>query len=1048
MTYLAQLLSDQAARQPSAPALMAPGRPDMDYACLLGHVRRVVAALNARGIGPGDRVAIVLPNGPEMASAFLGVAAGATSAPLNPGYRESEFDFYLEDLKPKALLVTKGEQGPACEVAARRNIPILELSVDASKPAGWFTLTNETMREEPRWAADEDVALMLHTSGTTSRPKLVPLTHNNICTSAEHICEVLRLTQADRCLNVMPLFHIHGLMAATLASLSAGASVACTEGFVVTRFFEWMDDQQPTWYTAVPTMHQSILSRAAEHMNVIGRNPLRFLRSSSASLPPNVMAQLEETFKAPVIEAYGMTEASHQMSSNPLPPASRKPGSVGIPAGVRIAIMNAEGSLLAAGETGEVVIQGSNVMHGYEGNPEVNEVAFTNGWFRTGDQGRLEADGYLFLTGRMKEIINRGGEKIAPREVDEALLAHPAVCQAVAFAMPHPKLGEDVAAAVVLVEGARVSKQELLATAARILADFKLPRRIIFLEEIPKGPTGKLQRIGLAERLGVEAMYTEGLAEYVEPSTDTQRTIAEIFQNVLAVERVGAKDSFFALSGDSYLATQLILRVQELLKVVLPIYILFKKPTVEALAASVDLARQSGAAPDLTAIPRVEGNGPFPLAPGQYPLWVQEKLAGATVRLHRPGAVQISGSLDPSHLQRALGMVLERHESLRTSFPAQGGRPVQCVALPGDIKLPLTDLSDLPKALRESRLSELAREEAWRPFHLEEGPLVRVHLVRQAGDKHVLLFNMHHIVFDGWSMAVLVEDLGQALDACTGQHRPEWAPLPIRYADYACWQQQRLDDGAFDPALEYWKKQLEPPLPVLELPVDGAAVSGVSHEGGTVTIQLRKGDVDALEGLCRQEGVTLFIVLLSAYQVLLHRLSGQKHLVHGTLTSGRTRAETASLVGLFINTVVLRADLDGDPSFREIVARSRGLTVQMQTHGDVPVELLVKALKLPAILGQNPFFQTVFQLRNLPPARVKAHGLVLESRNIEVGIARFDLFVEAWEEPEGITTRFEYARALFHEATVKRWANQWIALLKTVAADPEQRLSTLVPEDP
>ena len=352
-------------------------------------------------------------------------------------------------------------------------------------------------------ASADDVALVLHTSGTTSRPKIVPLSHTNICATAGNVRESLALVPEDRCLNVMPLFHIHGLMAAVLGSLGAGASVFCTPGFNAMKFFRWMKEAQPTWYTAVPTMHQMILARAANNPEIIEAVRLRLIRSSSASLAPQVMQQLEETFGAPVIESYGMTEAAHQMTSNPLPPRSRKPGTVGVAAGPEVAIMNDAGRLLPSGTIAEVVIRGVNVTDSYQNNPEANATAFTDGWFRTGDQGVIDSEGYLRLTGRLKEIINRGGEKISPREVDEVLMDHPAVVQAVTFAMPHDKLGEDVAAALILGEGESLTESEVREFVRGRLASFKVPRRVIFLDEIPKGPTGKLQRIGLAEKLGL-----------------------------------------------------------------------------------------------------------------------------------------------------------------------------------------------------------------------------------------------------------------------------------------------------------------------------------------------------------------------------------------------------------------------------------------------------------------------------------------------------------------------------------------------------------------
>ena len=489
----------------NAPAISAPGRPALTYEGLRKLSVTTTKTLNTLGIGRNDRVAIVLPNGPEMAAAFLAIGACATTAPLNPAYKVEELDFYLKDLNAKAL-VLDAQGHPAAEEAARQlNVPIFRIVTDKDKAAGEFRLEGKSLgKAELEGSAEaDDIALILHTSGTTSRPKIVPLSQVNVTASARHIRASLALTSADRCLNVMPLFHIHGLIAAVLSSLSAGASIFCTPGFNALNFFSHLDEAKPSWYTAVPTMHQAILTRAGRNADSIARAKLRFVRSSSSSLPPQVMAELESVFGCPVIEAYGMTEAAHQMASNPLPPLKRIAGSVGLAAGPDVAIMNNDGKLLAPGETGEIVIRGPNVTQGYENNPKANMEAFAHGWFHTGDQGTMDAEGYVRITGRLKEIINRGGEKISPREVDEVLMDHPAVQQVVTFAMPHDKLGEEVAAAVVLREGAKASEREIRDFAAERLAQFKVPRKLVFLDEIPKGATGKLQRIGLAEKLGL-----------------------------------------------------------------------------------------------------------------------------------------------------------------------------------------------------------------------------------------------------------------------------------------------------------------------------------------------------------------------------------------------------------------------------------------------------------------------------------------------------------------------------------------------------------------
>ena len=486
------------------PAILAEDGSVLSHAGLRHTLERLRHDIRALGVDVDDRIAIVVPNGPAAAVAFLAAAVTGCAAPLNPRYRADELRFYLEDLGA-GVLITGPDGGEAAREAAGDGVLQLrmegtpdrfELVVDGPRPGA-------LPAESPDSAIPgaDDVALVLHTSGTTSRPKIVPLRQRNLSCSATGIADSLRLTAADRSLNVMPLFHIHGLLAGLLAPLAAGGSVACTDGFDAFRFFSQLRRLRPTYYTAVPTMHQMVLARAGRRTDDARGAGLRFVRSSSASLPAPVLDDLRGLFAVPVIEAYGMTEATHQMCANPLPPGEAKTRSVGIPTGIGVAVLDEAGAVLPAGSRGEVSIKGPTVIDGYENNPAADEAAFTNGWFRTGDEGYLDGDGYLFLTGRLKEQINRGGEKVSPLEVDEVLLRHEAVAQAVTFAMPHDKLGEEVAAAVVLVDGVSVSEPEIREHVGRSLAAFKVPRRVVFCDELPKGPTGKLQRIGLAQRL-------------------------------------------------------------------------------------------------------------------------------------------------------------------------------------------------------------------------------------------------------------------------------------------------------------------------------------------------------------------------------------------------------------------------------------------------------------------------------------------------------------------------------------------------------------------
>ena len=486
----------------NAVALTAPDRPAMTYAALRRNVDSVGRQLAGNGLGPSDRVAIVLPNGPEMASAFMAVAAYMSAAPLNPAYKESEYAFYLEDLAPKLVIVEAGSENPVRAAASALSIPVVEAVVGDNDPAGAFRLFKVEADATPAGADNE--ALVLHTSGTTSRPKVVPLMQRNIMASARNIAASLELTDSDHCLNIMPLFHIHGLIAVLATSMSKGASVCCTGGFNALKFLDQARDEKISWYSGVPTMHQAILLRAKRQADAAKGLGLRLIRSSSASLPPAVFEELNDVFECPVIEAYGMTEAAHQMTSNPLGNGKQKAGFVGIATSPEVCIMDQEGNRLTGDAEGEVCIRGDNVTPGYENNLAANESSFTSGWFRTGDQGFFDGDGYLKITGRLKEIINRGGEKVSPLEVDNVLMEHPAVQQVVTFAVADRMLGEEIGAAVVLADGGKLDAAGLRAYAETHLAKFKIPKHIVFLDEIPKGATGKLQRIGLAQKLGLE----------------------------------------------------------------------------------------------------------------------------------------------------------------------------------------------------------------------------------------------------------------------------------------------------------------------------------------------------------------------------------------------------------------------------------------------------------------------------------------------------------------------------------------------------------------
>jgi amino acid adenylation domain-containing protein len=1013
------------------------------------HIDDVVKTLPAIGVGRNDRVALVLPNGPEMAVAFLAVAAGATSAPLNPAYQAQEFDFYLSSLNAKVLITQSRMDSPARVAAQARGIPILDLSPVFEAEAGIFTLTaHERPPRTPHhcFAQPGDVALVLHTSGTTSRPKVVPLTHINICTAACNLRAAFELVESDRCLNMMPLFHAYGLVSAMLSSLLAGASVVCPPGFYAPHFFKLMEDFHPTWYTGSPIMHQALLARAVSNRGVIERCPLRFIRSAAAPLAPQVLVELEHVFNAPVIEGYGLTETSAQITSNPLPPRERKAGSVGVAVGAHVAIMDEAGNLLPPGETGEIVIRGATVMQGYENNPTANTSAFTHGWFRTGDQGFLDPDGYLFITGRLKDLINRGGEKISPREVEEVLMEHPAVAQVAAFAVPHAQLGEDVAAAVVLRKDASATDREIRGFVAARLAMFKVPRQVIFVDEIPKGPTGKVQRLGLADKFDLTVTVPARPSvsrDYRAPRTPLEDLLVRLWAQVLDLERVGIHDDFFQLGGDSLLATQLISRVRETMHVELSFPSFFDAPAVADMARNIETASQVVPGPQAPPMQLTPRNRALPLSFTQERLWILDQLEPGCAAYNMPAVFRLKGVLNVTALEQSLSEIVRRHEILRTTFPAEDGRPVQAIAPALPWTLPVLDLQEVPEHEREAQVRTLAREEAQRPFNLAQGPLLRSTLLRLAAEEHVLLLTMHHIIYDGWSQGVFWRELGLLYEAFATGKSSLLPELCIQYADFAVWQRQWLQGEVLDTQLAYWKQQLSGNLPVLQLPPARPRPAVQTFRGARQSLELSKSLTAALKALSFREGVTLFMTLLAAFQALLHCYTGQDDISVGSFIANRNWIETEGLIGFFVNTLVLRTDLSGNPSFRELLGRVRKVTLGAYSHQELPYEKLVEELRPQRDLSRNPLFQVLFTLRNTPRQAPELAGLTLSSLEVYTETAKFNLTLDLAETPEGLSGWFEYSTDLFDAATIARMAGHFQSLLEGILAGPEQRLATL-----
>jgi amino acid adenylation domain-containing protein len=1015
---IAELLHEQACARPAAPAILAPGRTALTFGGLWHQTSELGTALQSLGVTPSTRVAVVLPNGPEMAVVFLGTSMCSTCAPLNPAYPAAELRFYLEDLGAQVVIVQAGDAGPAGAVARELGLTVVEVGSDTTQPAGNLCIAvpyaSGTVPAAVRPGPD-DIALILHTSGTTARPKIVPLGQANLVASARNIARHLELRPGDRCLNVMPLFHIHGLIGALLSTMASGGSIVCTPGFDDHLFFDWTAQFDPTWYSAVPTIHQSVVESGAQYRKKAPAHRFRFVRSSSAALvAPAVFHRLQELTGAPVIEAYGMTEASHQMASNPLPPGVRKPGSVGIAAGVDIALMGDDDQLLASGETGEIVIRGSGVFAGYENHPQANASSFTRGWFRTGDQGRIDSEGYVFISGRLKEIVNRGGEKISPREVDEALLEHPDVAQATAFGRPHPSLGEDLAAAVVLRAGTRADEAALRTFLFGRLAAFKVPSVIAFVESIPKGATGKVQRNSLHEtlrdRLG---------AAFVDASTELERSIQAIFQEVLGGGTLGVNDNFFAAGGDSLTAIRVVGRINERHGLALAAPEVFHHPTIAALAAAAG------------AIARRTAGLPTPLSAAQEALWFLEQLHGPSGAYNIAHALRLLGSLDIAELECSLQGLLERHDSLRTAFGQQDGVPVQFVQPDATLRLPVLSVSS------QEHEDRLLIDGASRAFDLSQAPLFRAQLLRRSDTEHVLQLVAHHIVSDGWSTDLMVCELGIRYAALLDGSVPVLPAPAATYADHVARQRERLRGDHLKRDRQYWRTRLQD-LEPLKLPPDQPQPDRISQRGSVATLTIDADLYPALQALARNHKSTLFTVLAAAFTVLLGRYSNRDDVAMGMPMAGREDANTENLVGFLVNTVVLRTDLSDNPSFLQILQRVCHGVLDAREHQGLAFERLVSELGSPRDLGSNPLFDVFINQYGMADAATRFPGLLATEVALEEESAKFAASLYLHPRPHELFMRLVFRRGLYTEAWGACLLEQYVALLRQITLAPQK----------
>ena len=1036
-------LAQHALARPLSPALLSPGRRAIGYAELLAVIRGLRPWLAGHGLSSASRIAVVMPSGLESAVATLAIAAQATCIPLHPGLPEPELHDSLADARADAVV---GLPGDAVADRLARTLGVVHLPFDLPHWLAGAAAAAGAADSDASWPAPSDTAFVLFTSGTTGQAKRVPLGQRQVVSSARSIARHLALATADRALCVMPIHHSHGLVGGLLAPLAAGSSVVCAPAFDAPSFMGWMAEFAPTWYTAAPTVHHAIADQASRDPAAASAPALRLIRSASSPMPVALLHRLEDLWGVPVIESYGMTESATQLASNPLPPARRKAGSVGHPVGAELRVVDAHGHGLPVGQIGAVVARGPALFEGYEDDPEANAEAFRDGWFLTGDLGRFDADGDLFLTGRSKELINRGGEKIAPFEVEQALLRLAGVAQAVAYPVPHPTLGEDVHAIVVATPGHALDGPALRAELFGRLADFKIPARVRVLETIPVGPGGKIRRRDLHPQT---AHLDAEEIDRLPPRSTSESVLMDIWQAVLGRSGFGIRSNFFELGGHSLAATQIASRVRATLNVDLPVRSVLEHPTIETLARAIEAHRpdlSDGGGAGLAPIVPVARDQPLPVSLSQRNMWMFHDMDPQGAAYHIRKALRLRGPVQVAALRAALDGLVARHEAFRTTFVMGPTEPAAIIGALQPANLIGLDLRAIPGPERDAELERQAARLAAEPFDLAHGPLHRFILVELGAQDHALVLVMHHLIGDDWSWGILLRDLEAMYNAaCAG----EPAPAPhhsIDFVDFASWQRGHLDDEALAGDTRYWLQQLAGMSP-LNLVVDAAVNHRRTSRGEQVRRLIPDDWMQAVHRFGERLGLTPFMTLLAAFQVLLARQGGQQDIVVGTPIAGRTRVEAEALVGSLVNTVMLRSDVQPAMNFRELACQVRETCLAAFTHQHAPFDHVVDSLRRQNGGSRVPEVRAMFNVLNTPRQPPRLEGLEASFMPLSLGATQFDLALIIETEDERSLV-LNYATELFAPATAKALLDGYLHLLDRLLQGPERPLHELAAADP
>ena len=1067
---LHQLFEQQVERTPDALALTFDDE-HLTYAQLNARANQLAHYLQSHGIGVENRVGLLLERSIEMVVSLLAILkAGAAYVPLDPAYPQERLAFMVEDARLSLLLTDSRLRSRVSTPATA----LLCLDTEWDTSSSSDSAVSDSRANLDCLVPPTALAYIIYTSGSTGLPKGVMISHHAIANHMHWMTGLWPLSTTDAVLQKTPL-SFDASVWEFYAPLLTGARLvlARADGHRDPAYLvEVMAAQEVTVVQAVPTLLRALVEEAGLERC----ERLRRVYCGGEQLLAEVAGRVSERLgEVEVYNLYGPTEATIDASY-----ARYKGGSGGVggrrgvqggsraessrdeqrgesvPIGRPVAntqmyILGEGLELVGVGVRGEVYIGGEGLARGYLNRAELTAERFIPNpysteagarLYKTGDVARYLADGEIEYLGRADHQVKIRGFRIELGEIEAALSQHQQVREAVVVAQETMGGGgqQRLVAYVVAEDGGELQTSEMRQHLAEKLPEHMIPSVFVELAELPLTPNGKVDRRALpapdASRLTQENAY-------VAPRTPIEELTASIWQQVLGLEQVGIHDNFFELGGHSLLATQVVSRLRQTFSVELALRTLFESPTVEALAERINAASSHTltlAAPALQPVSRQER---LPLSFAQQRLWFLQQLEPESTAYNLPLAVRLSGDLDRTALQHSLSEIVRRHEALRTTFATADGEPVQVIHPAVEVSLPLVDVSALAESAREREAERLSVEEAGHVFSLERGPLLRARLVKLGEQEHVVLLTMHHIVSDGWSMGVLIKEVGTLYSSYVAGEESALDELSIQYADYAAWQRDWLQGDVLEAELSYWREQLADAPAVLELPTDRPRPATPSHRGARQTFVVPTGLTASLKELSQREGVTMFMLLLAGFQVLLSRSSGQEEIVVGSPIANRNRSETEGLIGFFVNTLALRTSVGGNPRFGELLGRVREVCLGGYAHQDVPFEKLVEELEPERSLSHTPLFQVMMMLQNAPQGSLELPGLELRGFGREGQTAKFDLTLSMVETADGVNASFEYSTDLFNASTIERMAMHFQTLLTSIVSNPAQRISEL-----